>query len=248
MNGFEKYSEIFINKSKELFTEDDLKHDKEYQEAFKNHLFGLNGPKQIEKKLTPADIYFSKILNGFREIADSYYCLLDIEIYIGRFPYSKTRISKTRHLSYHMENYLNEIYILKERLKSYFTKVGRLYRNDPDHKKVLQKTKPLFTLVNASLKGIIQTRGSHVHSTRFYDNDLDRLSSQEFLSDHGNDELVLIKNLFKFEYKIVRRRFKKTIKDNNKQIKILLDACFDVLYTIVADKQGKVKYPTNIKA
>ena len=86
MKGFEKYSEIIANKAKELFTEDDLNHNKEYQEAFKNHLFGLNGPKQMGRKLTTADIFFSKIYNGFREIADSYFCLLDIEIYIGRFP------------------------------------------------------------------------------------------------------------------------------------------------------------------
>jgi hypothetical protein len=248
MKGFEKYSEIFVSKAKKLFAEDDLKHNNEYQEAFKNYLLGLNGPKQMERKLTPADIFFSKIYNGFREIADSYYCLLDIEIYIGRFPYSKTSISKARHLGYHMENYLNEIYILRERLKANFTVIGRLYRKDPRHKTILQKTRPLFTITDESLKGIVETRGSHVHRTRFYDEDLDRLSSQEFLSNYGNDELVFIKNFFKFEYRIARSKLKKTIKNNNKQIKILLDVCFDVLYEIVTDQRGMIRYPETIKA
>jgi hypothetical protein len=147
-----------------------------------------------------------------------------------------------------MENYLNEIYILRERLKSYFTIIGRLYKKDPSHKNILKKTRPLFTVVHESFKGIIETRGSHVHRTRFYDEDLDRLSSQEFLSDHGNDELIFIKNLFKFEYRTVRRKLKKTIKNNNKQIRILLDACFDVLYEIVTDQRGNIKYPKTIKA
>lgn len=248
MKGLEKYSEIFISKTRELFSEDDLKHDNQYQEVFKNHLFGLSGPKQMQRKLTSSDIFFSNIYRGYREIIDSYYCLLDIEVYIGRFPYSRTSISKTRHLSYHMENYLSEVYILRERLKPYFTKVGRLYKKDTSHKSILHKTRPLFTVVSESFKGIIATRGSHVHRTRFYDEDLDRLSSQEFLSAHGNDELVVIKNLFKIEYRIVRRRLKDTLKNNNKQIKILLDACFDVLYEIVTDQQGKIRYPKTIRA
>ncbi len=73
MKGFEKYPEIFVRKARELFAKDDLIYNKEYQEIFKNHLFGLNGPKQMERKLRPPDIFFSKLYNGFREIADSCY-------------------------------------------------------------------------------------------------------------------------------------------------------------------------------
>jgi hypothetical protein len=248
MKGFEKYSELFISKAKELIAQNDLLNNPEYQEAFKNHLFGLSGPRQMARELTPPDIFFSKIYNGFQEISDSYYCLLDIEIYISRFPYTKTRISKTRHLTYHMENYLNEVYILKERLKSYFTKIGRLYKDDPGQKTILKKTRPLFIVVNEALKGIIETRGSHVHQTRFYGEDLDRLRSQEFLSDHGGDELIFIKNYFKFEHRIIKSKYKQIIKNNNKQIRILLDGCFDILYEIVADRNGKIKYPQTIKA
>ena len=103
--------------------------------------------------------------NGFREISGSYYGLLEIEIYIGRFPYRNTKISKTRHLAYHMENYLNEIYILKERLNSYFTTIGRIYRKDRRIQDILKRTKPLFAFVNNTLKGIIDTRG-HMYTKR----------------------------------------------------------------------------------
>ena len=221
MKGFEKYLEIFVSKIRELLADGDLKNNKEYQD-------------------------------GFREIANSYYCLLDIEIYIGRFPYNKTGISKTRHLSYHMENYLNEIYILRERLNAYLKKIGRLYKGDPSHETILKKIEPLFALVNKSLKDIIDTRCSHVHKIRFHSEDLDRLSSLELLSTllstHGNNELTFIKNFFNLEYRTIRRKFKIVIKNNNKQIKILLDACFDVLYEIVTDQQGNIKYPETIKA
>ena len=198
MNGFEKYSEIFINCAKELLVKEDLENNLEYPEAFKNNILGLSGPKHLKRKQTPSVIFFSNLYQGFREISDSYYCLLDIETYIGRFPYGNTKISKTRHLAYHMENYLNEVYILKERMNSYFTTIGRIYRNDERHQIILKSIKPLFTFVKNALKRIIDKRGVHVHRTRFIDEALDRLSSQEFFVDRGED-FRIIRNLFKFE-------------------------------------------------
>ncbi len=243
MNGFDKYSEIFINRAKELLEEEDLKNNPEYSEVFKNQILGLSGPKQLTRKQTPSEVFFSKLYNGFREISDSYYCLLEIEIYIGRFPYRNKKISKTRHLAYHMENYLNEIYILKERLNAYFTTIGRLYRKDERHQNISKRTKPLFKFVNNGLKGITDTRGAHVHKTRFSDEDLDRLSSQEFYTDHGGEEFRIIKNLFKIDYGVTRRKHKQIIKNNNEQIKKMLDACFDIIFEIVANNELQIRYP-----
>jgi hypothetical protein len=248
MDGFEKYSEIFIKRAKELLEEEELKNNPEYLEVFENNLLGINGPKQLTRKQTPSEIFFSKLYSGFREISDSYYCLQDIEIYIGRFPYANTRVSKTRHLAYHMENYLNEMYLLKERLNSYFTIIGRLYKKDERHQDILKHIKPLFKLVKKSFKGIINIRGAHVHKTRFSDVDLDRLSSQEFITNHGGEEFKIIWNLFKFDYSVTRKKYKQTIKSNNEQIKKLLDACFDILFEIVADNKGQIKYPDPKKA
>ena len=142
-----------------------------------------------------------------------------------------------------MGNYLNEIYILKERLNSYFTTIGRLYRKDGRHQNILKRTKPLFSFVNNALKGIIDTRGAHVHKTRFGDEDLDRLSSQEFFTDHGGEEFRIIRNIFKIDYDVTRKKYKQTIKSNNEQIKKMLDACFDILIEIVANNELQIRYP-----
>lgn len=243
MNGFEKYSKIFIDRAKELLEQEDLKNNSEYSEVFKNKILGLSGPKQLRRKQTPSEIFFSKLHNGFREISDSYYCLSEIEIYIGMFPYRNTKISKTRHLAYHMENYLHEIYILKERLNFYFTTIGRIYRKDERHQNILKRTRPLFAFVNNSLEAIIDTRGAHVHRMRFSDEDLDRLRSQEFFADHGGEEFRVIRNLFKIDYGTTRQKYKKTIKSNNEVIKNILDACFDIFFEIVANNEGQIRYP-----
>jgi len=247
MKGFERYSDIFTERAKELSQKDKLKDDPEFQKVFMNHLLGLPGPKQLEREFTPADHFFSLLYNGFREISDSYYSLLDIETYIGRFPYSKTKISKVRHMSYHIECYLNEVYILKERLKAYITKVGRLYRNDPKHSDVLKKTRVLFPLINGAFDNIVKARGFHVHKSRFKDDDLDRISSLEFFAQHGGEELRLLRNLFKLDYRIIKKKYKKTLVNNNKEIRKLLDACFDILYEVVTLQDGKLHCPKGIK-
>ena len=121
MTSLDRYAEIFIARAKKLIEEEDLKNNPEYLDVFKNHLLALKGPKQVARKITPHDIFFSKLMVGFNEIYDSYSSLLDIQVYIDRFPYCKTRVSKTRYIAYHMENYFNEVYILKERLNAYCT-------------------------------------------------------------------------------------------------------------------------------
>jgi hypothetical protein len=242
MTGFHKYSEIFIHRAKELLEKEDLKNNPEYHEVLKNHLFGLKGPKQLDRKLTPSDVFFSKLATGFREIYDSYYSLLDIEVYIRRFPYPNTKVSKTRYLAYHMENYLNEVYMLKERLISYCTVVGRLYRNDHTLRDPKKAMKDLSGIVQKSLKAITDTRGTHVHSARLTDEDLDRLSSLGLINRAPN-EIPLLKTVYESAFRNTRKKYGVAIKRNNEEIRKILNAYFEVIYAIVADEKGDVRYP-----
>lgn len=242
MSAFDKYSEIFIKRAKELMEEEDLANSPEYREVLANQLFGRSGPKRIDRKTTPADILFSKLFDGFTEIHKSYNSLLDIEIYLSKFPYPKTRVSKTRYLAYHMENYLNEVYIFKERLSSYCTVIGRLYRNHPALKDVKTTMKTISEVVQNSLKGVVETRGTHVHRNRFTDEKLDRLTSLE-LVNYGPNKIPLLKVLYDSAYRETRKGYGVTIKRNNEEIRKVLDACFEVIYRVVADKKGNIRYP-----
>ena len=238
MNGFEKYSIIITARVNKLIEEEALENNPEWHEVFKNHLLGLQGPKQLVRKLTPADIRFSKLSSGFFEVNDSYYSLLDIEVYIGRFPYGNTGVSKTRYLAYHMGNYLNEVYILKERLKSYFTTVGRLYRDDMRIQGIL---KPLSDFVINGLRGIIDVRSEHVHKKRIVDENISRLSTFELIFKNGGKEVHILRNIYDFDYRSIRKSYKQTIKQNNEQIKKMLDACFDILCVVVANDKRQIK-------
>jgi len=244
MTAFDKYLDIFILRTAELIEKEDLKNNPEYHNVLTNQLLGLSGPKRITRKMTPFDLFFSKLYTGFNEIHNSYDSLLDIEVYLRRFPYNKTRVSKTRYLAYHMENYLNEVYILKERLDSYCTIVGRLYRNDQTLKDLdLKKAmKDLSAFVQKSLKGITDTRGAHVHNTRFTDENLARLSTMELIN-YGPKKISLLETLYDSTHRNIRKEYVVAIKQNNERIRIILDTYFEVLYAIVDDKKMGIRYP-----
>src|ERR1700719_979222 len=70
----------------------------------------------------------AEVLSGWMEIHQSFEALGDIETYIRRSRYAKDGVSQSRQLRYHAENYLNEAYILKSRLKAYFVRLRKSYR------------------------------------------------------------------------------------------------------------------------
>jgi hypothetical protein len=157
-------------------------HEREFEEVLWNHLLDRAGPRVLDKKLTVDEQFFAKILQGFLEIRSSLQTLQDIEFYIRRFPYSKTSITRPRHLRYHIESHSNEIYILRERLKTFLTMIERLYRKDSRHTDIQRTTKVLSTLVTDMLEGVTNTRSKHTHQSRLQNEDLNRLESLDLIT------------------------------------------------------------------
>ena len=245
MNGFEKYSVMLTDHSYQLYLKDDIFDKPEFKEAFGNQILGLKGPKRLAKKPTQYDEIFLKLFYGFREISDSYYSLIDIETYIGRFPYGNSEISRTRYLGYQMENFLHEAYILKERLRSYLASIVRLYKKDSKHQELLNAKEILLPIIEGVFSRIKDVRGVHVHQRRFSDEDLEQLKTLEFLEKIGDKELSKIRDIFKIVYRTTRKKYKLTIKKNNKKIKDFLDMYFDRLSPIIGNKKGEFRYPDN---
>ncbi len=67
----------------------------------------------------------------FGEIMESVDNLHNIAVYIRRFPYARLGVEKGAFLRYHVENYLNELYILQKRMEAYLTAISRMYKLDP---------------------------------------------------------------------------------------------------------------------
>lgn len=222
---------------------DGLEPTDEVNEAFKNHLLGLEGPTTISRPLSRDSQYFGKVFYGFLEIETCKERLEDIEIYIGSSPYRNKRLSKIRLLRYHIEGYFHEIYILRERLQAYFKVLGRRFRKDTRHQSILAVTRPLFTVSRNVLEGITNTRSQHVHVSRFEAKDLSRLNTLEFVTT-AESMLPELNGFYQFSYRDIRREWKAKLKGNNKAVTVLLDQIAMLLTpTLFDSKTGKLRYP-----
>ncbi len=99
-------------------------------------------------------------------------------------------ISGWVYMRYHVENHLNEIYILKTRLIWYIWALKNAYNRHPDWIKIRSGLDKIKVLVELTLKWIVDTRDEHVHEERFSDNKLDQINYFELLTKSKDTNFV----------------------------------------------------------
>ena len=247
--SFDKYQKNLHNIALKIVT--NISKSKEnirkFEESVINEIF-FNKLTTIGQKLSPQDIFFGDLFYGFNEISISFERFKNLEVYISRFPNTKTPIAKIDYLCFLIENYLYETYLLKERLNKYSKKIRESYLEDMRYVSISKKCDQLISIVEGSLENINSLRGSVTHVFHYSDKDIDRLKSlilhEEFLiglQKYLPDNYVIPN--FKNEYRKLRKKWKNIFKDNSKQIKILLNIYFETMLKIVFNNDGDISYP-----
>jgi hypothetical protein len=90
---------------------------KEAGEANWNTIFDLEGPRSIKRKPLACEAWYSqRLFKPFSSIFKSHETLQNIEVYIRRFPFRGTRVSPVTYLRHNIEVYLQEVYVLRQRV------------------------------------------------------------------------------------------------------------------------------------
>ena len=240
---WDDFVQFFMSEARVQIARIDPVGNKEFTEVLNNQIFDDPGPRTLQRTLTRDEAYFQRIQYGFSEIETCIERLKDIETYIGSFPYRSEKLNKIRHLRYHIESYFHETYILRERIRAYLTRIGRAFKNDNRHSKVLAATRPLFASTNSTLQGVSNTRSGHVHQARFDPQDLSRLDTINLIAGF-DDWQELMQPYFEFEYRRIRREWKQQLRENNKAIRSLLDMIADGLIPVIFNvRRKRLKYP-----
>jgi len=236
-HGIEKFISAVMDETQPIIAK--LMKNKEFFEVMSNIIFDEPGARHVGITPSPKEKSFRKILTGFTEIEATFQALKDISFYMGHFPPKHPSISKNRFLNYHIGNYLNENYILRERLISYQKTITRMYKSDRRLAEMGKNVKRLEDLVSG-FDGIVNTRGKHVHQERYGDEDFERLNIYERMTkEDGDDPLVsVVVRLYPLALRDYRKKWIKIISENNDKIKEILDMYFEILYSVVFDKNG----------
>ena len=244
MKGYEKFQLALAQAAKEHIFPHEGEEIESFGKVIQNHLFDLDGPRQLSRPTNARQQYFWRLFQGFIEISKSLETLKDLGVYIRRFPFQNTRISRERYLQFHVEAHYSEMYILRDRLTRYAKLVERQFRKDSRVSDVPRRCQALNDSITKSLNGVVDIRRRHVHEARFSDDGIDRLGTITLLSQGKDKFSKLMQQYYSDEFSRIRKRWRDVMKKNLDAIRVLLDAFFEIIYLIVFDEQTKtLRYP-----
>lgn len=253
MSGFKKFQTALAAAIMEDITQLQKNNNKTdlFKKRFQKFLFD-HGPDTPPLCATGRERYVQGLYLHFAEVALASETLKDIEFYIGRFPYKVSKISKHRHLQFLVEAYLHEIYILEQRLLTYLKFIERKHKGDPRVPQIRTTCRTLTKGTQVTLKQLVDTRGGHVHQTRFSDKRLDRLAAFDLLGlpdalDDDSKMAQAMRVLYKLEYRKARVHFQEWVGKINSGMSKLLDIYFDRLFAIVFQPDNSISYPSRLK-
>lgn len=243
IEGFCDYRERLSEVVQRFISSSMKAHREELRETIRSMLFDENAAQSVLPPFTRSDARLaSRLFLDFEEIVSSYLSLRDVEVYLGRFPCRDTGISPRRYLRYHIERYLNEVYVFEQRFRAYLNLLRKRYRMSPIRQDMEDATRDLKELISSSLSGIVSLRNQHVHERRYSDPDFYRLSFLEMLAtDEAEDEIYL--EFYRLRCKEMRDKWIQRIISNNDTTERLFNACCQRLYQVLFDEGGRFVFP-----
>jgi hypothetical protein len=211
------------------------------------HIFET-GPPTPPRKRTGRSNYYQLLTYHLAEIQTTLDTMRDIEFYMGRFPYSEATVARHRHLIFHVQAFLNELYILQQRLLAFLKFIERQHRKDPRLDDIKLVCDVLRAFVTEAMKKGVDIRGSHVHRWRLSDNDHDRLIGIDLYAKMPNEKIrEAFKRYYDSEYKKIRAQRRKWVASGIEASQEVVDTFFDELLKLVFDEKGAMVYPSRLK-
>lgn len=235
MAEYEKFGELVREKVRtyiKVLDQDEVRKHLRY------FLWGV-GEKPEPFQWTQEQDFYSETFWHYWEISISLENLDYIPVFIKKpfresKAYQEAGITKASYLRYHIEHYLQENYILLERVDRFLGWLSHQLRNEGrmrDSKIVLQ----LRDAFDGGMNNLRLVRKRHVHIKRFDEDELSRLDFFEAFSTDSEDEKVerVSGNIATELYMGSKEEWTKRIKENNKNLRKMIDALFGALIPIV---------------
>lgn len=194
-----------------------------------NPVFGLPQPKDMPKGPDPSanERYWLDWFHEFSEINASMDRLDQAFAYLSHYPPRKVfrfhGLSEASWLRYHIEAYLQEVYILSARLSRFLRRVEKT-ANEARDRTGVSSVRRLRSAVNVSLKDVVRARGHHVHESRFHDDELASLDTLVLLTKAG--KMRKLRPLRETQFATTLLKWRKQVLKNNKETQTLCAALF----------------------
>jgi len=189
-------------------------------------------------------LHLGQVVGGAIDIGDQLDKLRAYEVYIEEFNYKGEKLTRTQHLRYTIENYLNDIFVLKNRMKKYLQKIMLLYSRDPNSKQIRKSCRHLLRRFPEIYDRILTLRGIHVHNKRYSESNIEMLERVEFISKVSNGgSKQSIRALFEIETRKQYAKWTRILKELNDYIEKDIDGVCDELCPLILNRNKNIRYP-----
>jgi hypothetical protein len=184
--------------------------------------------------------FLREIFLGASELHSALQQLKSIVIYARGFPYRNRRITRGGHLRYHFEAYLQEVALIRNRLRAYLSVIERLYRQDAKYPQISRLVTAIRANADDTFRGFVDIRDGHVHEARFADAALANLAAIEVIMAAGYEYSAAA---YKKEFQIVKRAKVQWMRAWNRSIEQELDMYFQLLALLITDERRRLRWP-----
>ncbi len=199
-------------------------------------------PKRRSLFLTPkTNQHFLMVLfQGYADIADSLSHLRQIDRYLTRAPGRTSPITRSAHLSYHYNAFLNESAMIQERIEHHLAAIVGKYRFEEDAGRIKKAMEELQKLAAAALRPLAQLRAQREQEKKYTHPEIERFRIIEMISVSQSSPFskAAVEQTFKHAKKIVRE----TVQEGTVKVEGVVDSVFRVLRQLVMKGNG-VRFP-----
>ena len=206
--------------------------------AMFDSVFGLERKREPKPRasLTPRERYWVSWFYEIQEIHTSINRLREALVYLGHYPQAKEfrfhRISQATWIRYHVEMYLQEEYILFNRLRRLLQRLRRTALR-AHNQRGADLAGNLSTWVSQAFGPVVVTRGTHVHVDRFDDKELRDLDTLVLLTARGKGKLRALMPLRRLREYMTQTFWTDKLSQSNKTIHEVCARLFDEITVVL---------------
>lgn len=245
-----EYTHSFItlvyNDCTEILKKEIEKNKDKFGKEFFDNFFNAKPKKSVRNKISfKEDFLIYKLFYPISEIQKS----IDVINITASFIRTKNiilkRLPKKNYYEYHISNYFNELYIIRERLVSFINIIKKVYKTERNSIQIINELNDLKEQTIIGFKTYCKIRGEHIHGKRFNDNDLSDLNYFELLIKNNRKLKITIGDLINSQYVVIANKwYRKTVIDR-KNLYSFFDLYFNKISQIILEN-GKIRIPRNL--
>ena len=189
--------------------------------------------------------WYSKIFQPIASVVSAQALVQDHQVYVRRFPWSGTTVSRGGYLEFVVTSYLQSVYVLLKRTERCLGTIKNEYKRDLRAATIRARTSDTISTLNTAFAAPIELRGKHVHEYGLQDPSIQRIQSLELLSKHGSSTSwgQHLNDLCNTEFRKLRGQYRTAVRSHIQSIDLAVDFAAILLIWVLFDEREKFLEP-----